>query len=42
MKKHLRYLLTLLLAMVASVGWAGSITFWGFGIDKSSKVFRSI
>ena len=27
MKKHLRYLLTLLLVMVASVGWADTYTF---------------
>lgn len=37
MKKHLRYLLTLLLAMVASVGWAGSITFGDLGLTNQAK-----
>lgn len=37
MKKHLRYLLTLLLVMVASVGWAGSITFSGLGLSNATQ-----
>ena len=35
MKKQLRYFLTLLLVMVASVGWAGSITFGDLGLSNS-------
>lgn len=34
MKKHLRYFLTLLLVMVASVGWAGTITFGDLGLSN--------
>ena len=37
MKKHLRYFLTLLLVMVASVGWAGSITFSGLGLSNATQ-----
>ena len=37
MKKHLRYLLTLLLVMVASVGWAGTITFGDLGLTNQAK-----